>query len=132
VVGALCIALGVSACGSTSSSTGGYKGEKGEVAKAISDLESNATANSASKVCKEDIASVVTKRLERNGSSCLKAMTSQLRQVDTFTMTVESISISKPGKSATAKVKSTWSGKQRESTLYLVKEDGTWKLASLS
>ncbi len=132
LLGALAIASGVSACGTTGSSSGGYTGEKGEVARAISNLESNATANSPAKLCDEDIAASVSRRLERDGSTCLKAMTTQLRQVDTFTMTVESISISKAGKSASAEVKSTWSGKERDSTLSLVKEDGHWKLASLS
>ena len=129
-LGALCLALGVAACGTTGSSSGNYKGVKGEVAKAISSFESNATANNPKNVCKENIAASVAKRLEGSGSTCLKAMTSQLRQIDTFTMTVESISVK--GNTASAQVKSTWYGKQRLNTLSFVKEEGSWKLASLS
>lgn len=128
--GALCLALGVAACGTTSSGGGNYTGVKGEVAKAISSFESNATANNPKNVCKENIAASVGKRLEASGSTCLKAMTSQLRQIDTFTMTVESISVE--GDTASAKVKSTWYGKQRVNTLSFVKEEGSWKLSALS
>lgn len=127
---ALAIALGVSACGGTESSTGNYKGEQAKVAEAISSLQSNATVLNAKKVCSEDLAASVGKHLEAQGSTCVKALESQLRQIDTYAMTVESIDVK--GSEATAKVKSTWSGKQLENTLSLVKEGGRWKLQSLS
>lgn len=127
---AVAIALGVAACGGTESSTGSYKGEKAKVAEAISSLQSDATAGDAKKVCSKDLAASVGKRLEASGGTCVKALESQLREVDTFNLTVESIEVK--GAQATAKVKSTWSGKLREKTLSLVREGGSWKVDSLS
>jgi hypothetical protein len=128
--GALCIALGVVGCGETGSSTGSYKGESRHVAKTISNLQSDATASNASKLCGRDLAQSVVKRLQESGESCKKALEGQLREIDTYSLAVESISVK--GSTATAKVKSTWSGTQRVHTLSLVKEAGSWKISSLS
>lgn len=127
--GALALALGLAACGNTTS-TGKFSGEKQKVAETISNLQSDATSGNAKKACSNDLSKAVAKRLEAKGSTCVKALESQLKQVDTFTMTVESISVS--GSEATAKVKSSWSGKERVSTVSFVKEGGSWKVDSLS
>jgi hypothetical protein len=128
-LGALCVALGVSACGQTTS-TGGYKGESKQVAQTISNLQSDATSANASKVCNRDLSASVVKRLEAGGETCKKALEDQLREVDTYSLTVESISVH--GDAATAKVKSTWSGKEKVHQLSFVKEGGSWKVAALS
>lgn len=129
-LGALALALGIAACGNTTTSTGNYKGEKAKVAETISNLQKDATAMDAKKVCKNDLAAAVNKRLEAKGSTCVKALESQLKEIDTYSMTVESVSVK--GSSATAEVKSTWAGKQKARTLTFVKEGGSWKLDSLS
>jgi Putative lumazine-binding len=126
---ALCAALGVSACGEASS-TGSYKGESQHVAQTIASLQSDATAASAGKVCGRDLAASVVRRVEAAGKSCKQALEGQLREIDTYSLTVESISVQDA--KATAKVKSTWSGKERVHTLSFVKEDGHWKIAALS
>ncbi len=125
---ALCTALGLSACGEASS-TGGYKGESQHVAQTIANLQSDATAAKADKVCGRDLAASVVKRVEAGGKGCKQALEGQLREIDTFSLTVESISVQ--GAKATAKVKSTWSGKERVRTLSFVKEGGRWKIAAL-
>jgi nucleotidyltransferase/DNA polymerase involved in DNA repair len=129
-LGALCVALGVAACGETSSSTGNYKGESQHVAQTISNLQSDATSSNASKVCSRDLAQSVVERLQAGGSSCKQALESQLREIDTYSLAVESISVK--GNAATATIKSTWSGTQRVHTLSLVKEDGSWKVSGVS
>lgn len=127
--GALCIALGVAACGETSS-TGSYKGEAKKVAQTISNLQSDATSVNPGKICSRDLAASVVKKLEAGGTSCKKALEGQLREIDTYALTVESISVQ--DSSATAKVKSTWSGKERIHEVSFVKEGGSWKISGLS
>lgn len=128
-LGALCVALGVAACGETTS-TGSYKGESKKVAETISDLQSDATSVSASKVCGRDLAASVVKKLEADGTTCKKVLEGQLKEIDTYAMKVESISVK--GTSATAEVKSTWSGKERIHEVAFVKEGGRWKISGLS
>lgn len=127
--GALSVAAGVSACGQTSS-TGGYKGERQHVAQTISNLQGDITTANAAKVCDRDLATSVVKRLEATGTSCKKALEGQLREIDAYNLTVNSISVHDD--TATAEVKSTWSGKERVRQLSFVKEDGKWKVSSLS
>lgn len=126
---AMCLAVGVSGCGETSS-TGSYKGESQHVAKTISNLQSDVTSGNASRVCTRDLAAAVMKRLQVSGTSCKKALEGQLREIDTFSLTVESISVK--GSAASAKVKSTWSGKERVHTLSFVREGGAWRVSALS
>jgi hypothetical protein len=128
-VGALCLALGVSACGEASS-TGSYKGESKNVAQTITNLQSDATSANASKLCSRDLAASVLKQLEAGGDSCKKVLEGQLREIDTYSLTVESISVK--GSAATAKVKGTWSGKERVHEVSFVKEGGSWKVSGLS
>jgi hypothetical protein len=126
---AVCVALGISACGQTSS-TGSYKGESQKVAQTITNLQSDATSADASKVCSRDLAASVVKKLEAGGSTCKKALEDQLREIDTYSLTVESISVHDA--TATAKVRSTWSGKEKVHELAFVKESGKWKVSGLS
>ena len=128
-VGALCVALGVSACGQASS-TGSYKGEKKNVAQTITNLQSDATSANAGKLCSRDLAASVLGQLESGGGSCKKVLEGQLREIDTYSLTVESISVK--GDAATAKVKSTWSGKESLHEVSFVKEDGSWKISGLA
>lgn len=128
-VAAVCVALGVSACGEASS-TGSYKGESQKVAQTITNLQSDLTGLDASKVCGRDLAQSVVKKLQSDGSACKKALESQLREIDTYSLTVESISVHDA--TATAKVRSTWSGKEKIHELSFVKEGGRWKVSGLS
>lgn len=128
VIGVLCTAIGVSACGETSS-TGSYKGESKKVAQTISNLQNDATTRNAGKVCSRDLAASVVKRLESNGDTCKKVLEKQLDEVDTYSLTVDSISVS--GNDAKAKVKSIWSGKEKVHEVAFVKEGDSWKVASL-
>ncbi len=132
-LGALCVALGVAACGGVeegSSSSGSFTGAKKGPAEAISSFHSNATSANAKKVCEDDLSKAVLTRLESKGGSCVKAMEGQLGEIDTYNLEVESITVQ--GKQAMAKVKSVWNGKMRASVMSLTEEGGSWKVSGLS
>jgi hypothetical protein len=142
----LCIplcALGLTACGTTVS-TAGFQGEERAVAQRISNLQSDATAGDEQKICANDLASPVVERLSgiqptpgpvpaRALAGCKTAIKNQLAEVDRFDLSVQSIQLGAAGapRTATARVKSVWSGKTRPSTVLLVKEGATWKIERL-
>ena len=120
--------IGQTACG-TGVSTSGFTGEKKAVAQRISDFKRDATAAEEQKVCQNDLAGAVRAQLKTAGSDCQTALKSQLGQIDTLELTIASIQVN--GDTASAQVKSTWSGKTRASTLRLLKEGGAWRIAGL-
>jgi uncharacterized protein HemX len=125
---AAALAIGLGACG-TAVSTGSYKGESKAVAQRVSDFQTDVTASEEKKLCANDLARVVQTRLQSAGSGCVQALKRQLGAIQNYELTVKSIAID--GKSATARVSSTWSGKKRTSTMRFVKEGGAWKIAAL-
>jgi hypothetical protein len=122
-------ALALSACGSTVS-TAGFKGEQHDVAQTVANLAAHATAAEEKKICGEDLAASVVKKLGGT-KGCEAAVKSQLAEVDSLAVTVGSIQIAPDGTSATALVASIREGKSHPSTLALVKEDGKWKVSGL-
>jgi Putative lumazine-binding len=122
------LAVGLGACASTAS-TSNFKGEQHAVAQTVSNLQSHATALEQKKICGEDLASATVARLNTAPGGCDKAIESQLKEIDSFEATVESVQIS--GAHASARVKSVHSGKKAISTLTLVKEGGRWKISGL-
>ncbi len=120
-------AFALGAC-ATSVSTSAFKGEKHEVAQAISNLQGDATNNDQKKICERDLAQAIVSRLGGT-KGCETALKEQLAQIDSLQLEVESIDIT--GSSARARVKSTYSGKLATSALSLVKEGGKWKVSSL-
>jgi hypothetical protein len=123
------VAVGLAACGSTVS-TSSFTGEEKAVAQRISELQSDATASDEKKVCQNDLAASVEAKLKTAGSDCEAALKHQLTQIDILEMKVESVRVS--GKTASAVVESTWSGKGHKSTVILVKESGSWKIMRLA
>ncbi len=121
--------LAVTGCGASTVSTGSFKGEEKAVAQRIADFQSDATGLDEQKVCHNDLARVVLARLAAAGGKCEAALKTQLGEVDVFELKVESIALK--GATASARVKSTWSGKSRFSTMLLVKEGGAWRIAGL-
>jgi hypothetical protein len=122
------LALGVSACAGASSND--YKGENHAVAEAIANLQSYATAGEAQKICSDLLASSVTARLQSVPGGCTQALKKQLSQVDTPSLTVQEVKPLGAG-SASAEVKSTYSGNSKVTTITLVKEKGAWKISKL-
>lgn len=127
-LGAAVLLAGAAGCG-TATSTSKFHGESHAVAQRISEFQSHASGSSHSEICKSDLSAALRARLTTPHRSCTKAIEEQLRQVDTFEVEIQSISLA--GTRASARVKSTWSGKQSATTLSLVKEAGSWRIAAL-
>jgi hypothetical protein len=128
---AVLLVVGLSAC-ATTVSTSGYKGEAKDVAQTIKNLQSDVTAGDEKKVCRNDLAGSVVKSLSSAKGGCQQAIKDQMAEIASFEVSVQSIQVTSPAKSATARVKSKHSGKDRISTVSLVKEAGKWKIAKLS
>jgi hypothetical protein len=124
------LATGVAACGTTTVSTSSFKGEQQKVAQAVAHLQSHATALEAKKICGEDLAAADLARLNTAPGGCKQAIESQLKQIDSFETTVQSVQIN--GATATARVKGVNGGKKSVQTLTLVREGGKWKISSVS
>lgn len=134
LIASLCLpvsALALAACGATSTtSTAGFSGAKGEVAHTIADLQSNASSAEPKKICADDLAGAVVAKLG-GPSGCEAAIKRQLDQVDDLELTIESIRIAAGGRAASATVKSVHEGKLRSSAVLLAKEAGKWKITGL-
>jgi copper chaperone CopZ len=129
--GAVLLVVGLSAC-ATTVSTSGYKGEAKDVAQTVKDLQADVTASEEKKVCNNDLAGSVVKGLSSSPGGCQKAIKDQVAEIASLEVNIQSIQITSPGKTATAKVKSKYSGKNRISSILLVKESGKWKVAKFS
>lgn len=125
LLAAAALALALGACGSAVT-TSGFKGEAHAVAQRISDLQSNISAASEQNICTKDFSRAARARLSAAGNTCKAALKRQLSAIDDYELTIEKIAVH--GRAATAQVRSTWSGKLRNSTLKLVKEGGGWRV----
>jgi copper chaperone CopZ len=128
---AVLLVIGLSAC-ATTVSTSGYKGEAKDVAQTIKNLQADVTAGEEKKVCDNDLAASVVTSLKSTTGGCQQVIKNQLKEIASFEVNVQSIQIDSAAKTATAKVKSKYSGKNRISTISLVKEASKWKIAKLS
>jgi hypothetical protein len=115
-------------------STSGFSGEQREVAQTISNLQADATAADEEKICRNDLALSVVARLNAAAGGCRQAVKSQVAEVDSLNMTVQSVQLSGTGaqRTASARVKSVYEGKMRPSTVSLVKEGGKWKISGVT
>lgn len=127
-IGAAALLAGAAGCGPTTS-TGKFHGESHAVAQRISEFQNHASGSGRSEICKSDLSAALRARLTTPHRSCTKTIEEQLAQVDTFEVEIQSIALA--GTRASARVKSTWSGKQRAGTLSLVREAGSWRIAAL-
>lgn len=118
-------AVALVSCGETVSS-GKFKGEAHNVAEAVASFQKDATAGDQKKLCENDLAQSIVGRLHSAGG-CQAVLKEQLGQVDALNLTVESVAVK--GATAQARVKSTWSGSNRISTLSLMREAGHWKIS---
>jgi hypothetical protein len=129
VPAALVLAAAVAGCGAATVSTGSFKGESHYVAARISSFQKHAEEANQQKLCSEDLAAALQQRINRTGTTCEAALKSQLKDVEDLTLNIKSIAVH--GRTATAEVESTWSGKLRPATLKLVKEGEAWKISGL-
>jgi hypothetical protein len=127
-VGAV-LALACAGCG-TSVSTTSFKGEEHEVAQTVANLQSDVTAGEQGKLCTRDLAAALVQRLGGR-TACEAGVKEQLAEIDNLETTVQSVTIAHDKRTATAVVKSVYSGKSRRVTLRLIKEPGGWRVAGL-
>jgi hypothetical protein len=123
----IALAAGLGACGEMAS-TSNFKGESHNVAQTVSNFQSDTTAGEERKLCENDLAPTLTTRLKSAGG-CQAVLKTQLHEIDTLNMTIESIAVT--GATAHARVKTTYSGKSRVATLTLVKEGSRWKISGV-
>jgi hypothetical protein len=128
LIAAPLLTLGLAACGS-GVSTSSFKGEAHAVAQRISDLQSDVTAANEQRVCSVDFSSAARARLSTAGSTCKEALKHQLGSIDSYELTVFQVVVN--GATATARVRSTWSGKLGYAKLTLVKERGSWRITGV-
>ena len=124
------LALTLSACGSTVS-TSSFSGEQHAVAQVIANLQADATAGDQKKLCANDFAAAVVAKLGGK-KACEKTIKTQLTEIDSLELSVQSIQLAPGGATATAHVKSTYSGKKRAGTVSLVKEAKGWRITAPS
>lgn len=125
---AVALSGGLAACGETAS-TSNFKGESHNVAQAVSNFQSDASANDQKKLCENDLAATLTAHLHSAGG-CEAVLKEQLHEIDALGLTIESVAVN--GATAVAHVKSTYSGKSRITALTLVKEGSHWKISGVS
>jgi hypothetical protein len=106
-----------------------FTGESASVAEAISSFQSAAQSRDSGKLCKQIFAPALTAKLKDNGGGCTHVIDNQLKAVENYDLTVESITVK--GTSAQARVKSISDGKTHFDTLLLTKVGNSWRLSGL-
>jgi predicted lipid-binding transport protein (Tim44 family) len=137
LVAAVTTVLAAGGCGQANNdSSGNFKGEAKQVAKAVEDLQSAARSGDQEKICNQLLAKALVQRIEAAGKggngSCPAAVKHVLRDVDGFELDVQKVTVS--GTTATARVKNRGSGHHSEvTTLTLVKEGSPpdWRIGTL-
>ena len=122
-------AVALAACGKTVS-TSGFQGPQHEVAQTISNLQADATAGEQKKVCANDVSATVVAKLG-GAKGCEAAIKSQLAEVDSLEVSIQSVTVAPGGATASANVKRTVGGKTRRGTVSLVKEGKAWKISAV-
>jgi hypothetical protein len=114
-------------------STAGFKGEDQEVAKTISNLQSDVTAGDEQKICANDLASPIVTRLNAARGGCKQVIKNQLAELESYDVSIQSVQVTAEGtrRTASARVRSIYSGKTRPGSLSLVKEGAKWKVSGL-
>jgi hypothetical protein len=106
-----------------------FKGEAASVADAISSFQSAAQSRDSSKLCKQILAPALAAKLKDSGGGCTHVLDKQLKAVENYDLTVESVTVN--GTSAQARVKSISAGKTHFDTLLLTKVGNSWRLSGL-
>src|ERR1700733_1991758 len=112
------LALPLSACASAVS-TPSFKGPQHEVAQTIANLQADATAGEQKKICVNDLAAPVVSRLGGTAGG-EKSVKSQVAEVDSLEVSVQTVQLTSAASNATAHVKSTYGGKSKVVTVSLV------------
>ena len=128
----LLIACGLllAGCGGESSSAENFEGDQRAVADAVEQIQTAGERRDAEGLCRDLVAKALRDKLGDAGSSCDKEMEKAVKDADGFDLTVEKVTVS--GTTADVVVSGDVGGKDRTTTLEMVKEDGRWRAASFS
>jgi len=128
---ALVLALAAGGCsvgGSSTASNGGFTGTRGEVAQTLNTFSSDASSNNATDICANVLGKAALARIAKIGT-CKTIITNQLKTIDDFTLTVESIDLH--GATATAHVQTPRNGTKVTQPITLRRETAGWRIDSL-
>jgi hypothetical protein len=120
---------GCSLTPTSSSNSSGFTGQKAAVATTLNLLASDSSSGKGLDICEHVLGSAVRSVLNKSGS-CQTKIDNQLKTVDDFTLTVESIKLA--GSVATARVQTEDNGKKVIQTVSLAHEKAGWRITSAS
>jgi len=129
ILGGVALALGLSGCSLTASSTNnsGFTGQQALIATTLNTLASDSSSANGADICTNVLASTLRARLNKVGK-CATIIDNQLKTVDDFKLTIKTILVN--GSAATARVQSTHNGKQIIQTVSLIHESAGWRVVS--
>jgi hypothetical protein len=126
---ALLAALALASCTTSSDSSSDFEGDQREVASAVEDLQSAASDDDASEICRTLLAKSLLDELQGRGEECTTAVKRALDAADTTELDVQSVQVS--GTTATARVESGSGDNATTRTVRLTREGRNWKIAAL-
>jgi copper chaperone CopZ len=132
IIASACLAVTLGGCSlapSSSSSSAGYTGTKALVATTLNLLASDSSSSNGLDMCEHVLGSALRTALNKSGS-CQTDVENQLKTIDDFTLTIESIKVA--GKTATARVQTKVNGQKTISTVSLADEKAGWRISSIS
>jgi hypothetical protein len=134
VAAALVVPLlaGCTQTGTSSDSSGDFKGEARLVANTIEDLQSAGSKGHEDEICTNLLAAPLARRMGARGGTCAKAVDAALKDTDTFALDVQSVHVD--GTRATARVKADRGDRDEIVTLALVKSgppSNGWRISDL-
>jgi len=133
ILASACLAVTLGGCSlapsSSSSNTAGYTGTKALVASTLNLLASDSNSTNGLDICEHVLGSALRAALNRSGS-CQTDVNNQIKTIDNFTLTIESIKVS--GKTATARVQTEVNGQKTISTVSLADQKAGWRISSIS
>ena len=121
--------LGLSACGSTSSSSSSptFTGAKKDVADLVDKLSTAGGRGDAKTICNDVLSKQLVSQINTAGSTCEDEMKDAIRDATDYDLQVREVTVS--GNNATAQVRQGDDGKV--ATFTFVKEAGGWRATAL-
>lgn len=122
------LALGLSACGATTTDSGSrFEGEQQQVAKVVDELAQAGSRGDAERICTDILAKSLVTELKSAGGDCVTEMDRAIQDASDYDLQVTGVEVD--GANATAEVRQGDAGDT--ATFTFVKEGGAWRAAAL-